>query len=90
MEAQSFEDFSALLAFVNKATGWLVVSLGAWILATVQTLSFCHGRGFGMAVWVALVAAMPLSCILVSAFLLKRSDSMLAKKQLRAESRGQS
>lgn len=87
MEALSFEDYAALLAFVNKATGWLVVSLGAWTLATIQTLGFAHARGFGAVVWMVLLCVMPLSCIFVCVALLKRGDAMLTKKQKAAPSR---
>lgn len=55
-DAQDPADAAALLAFFNKALGWLVVALGALLLAVKDTLVFTTARGLPLLAGVAICA----------------------------------
>jgi hypothetical protein len=62
LNQMSDDDFDAMTGFVNKATGWLFVGAGGFLIATKETWELVEGLEWRRAVfWLLLVVMFALS-----------------------------
>ncbi|UDY24445.1 hypothetical protein [Nocardioides sp. Kera G14] len=61
------EEYASLLSFVNKAWGWLVVGLGAFLIAIKETWELFEHREWSHGAYVATVVGMLVLCFFHSA-----------------------
>lgn len=60
--AMSAEEYRVVAAFVNKATGWLFVGVGGFLIASKETYELAEGLEWPIAVfWVLLVVMLALA-----------------------------
>jgi hypothetical protein len=63
MEALTPEQLEQMLGFINKATGWLIVASGAFLLAFAQTWALRDLFGWPIVVFWVLVVVLLLLCV---------------------------
>src|SRR4029453_762949 len=56
------EDYEALAQFVNKAVGWILVAVGALLIATKETYGLCREMEWSNLVFWALLVVMAAAC----------------------------
>lgn len=74
----SAEDVATLVSFLNKASGWLVVAGGAWLLAVKETLETSEVLEGAHWMSVLAIAVMTVLGLLFTVLTSKRSQGMLA------------
>ena len=80
MDALSVEQFESLVSFINKATGWLLVASGGFLLAAKETLQALRERQFGALASAAVVAGVTILCVLYTVWRMAMSERVLAEK----------
>lgn len=75
------EDAEALISFLNKANGWLIVAAGGWLLAMKETYDTLETLRLPVWVLPLAVVAMSLLCILFTVLTSRRSKDVLATKR---------
>jgi hypothetical protein len=80
MAALTTEDFAALVAFMEKAKGWLFVAGGALLLATKETYGFSHDLHLRRLIFFVVVLVMATVSVVGTILRIARSEKMLSKK----------
>ena len=65
------------MRFGNKATGWILISLGAFLVALTETWTLKDVYDWPLAVYVLVVAVMLLASALYTAVRLRRPDDLM-------------
>jgi hypothetical protein len=66
-----------LVRFGNKATGWILISLGAFLVALTETWTLRDVYDWPLAVYVLVVVVMLLASALYTAVRLRRTDHLM-------------
>jgi hypothetical protein len=78
------EDYEALAQFVNKAVGWILVAVGALLIATKETYGLCREMEWSNLVFWALLVVMAAACNGYTANRISRTERRRAEHARRA------
>jgi hypothetical protein len=74
-----------LVRFGNKATGWILISLGAFLVALTETWTLREVYDWPLAVYVLVVAVMLLASASYTAVRLRRADGLMRQANRSAQ-----
>ncbi|WP_426574905.1 hypothetical protein [Aquihabitans sp. McL0605] len=63
IDAMSDEDYEAVTRYVNKATGWLYVGAGSFLIAVTETYALVHAHDWPIALFWVLLVVMAALCV---------------------------
>lgn len=72
-------ELERLISFINKATGWLLVALGGFLLAIKETYEFCSIYNYSNTTFWLIVWAATLICVINIVIMSARFDRMVEK-----------
>lgn len=78
IRALSQQDLDALVSFINKATAWMFVAIGGFLIATKETYELCHELDVPVAWFWVIVLVMLLLSIINTVARIHRSKDMLS------------
>jgi hypothetical protein len=81
MSELTVEEFESMVSYINKATGWFLVAVGGFSIATKETYQFCRERHFAALVFAPIVVALAGLCLWFTRIRTSSSDQLLAKKR---------
>jgi hypothetical protein len=77
MDVLTSAQMEQLVRFGNKATGWILISLGAFLVALTETWTLRDVYDWPLAVYVVIVAVMLLASASYTAVRLRRTDDLM-------------
>jgi len=87
LEALPPEQLEQAIAFMNKATGWLIVALGAFFIAIKETWELVELYEWPIAIFWVLVVLMPVLCVTFATGQLLRTSRALKKDEAASSAR---
>jgi hypothetical protein len=79
LHAMQDDDYEALSQFVNKAVGWILVAIGALLIAAKETYGLCQEMEWSDAVFWVLLVVMAAVCNGYTAYRISRTERHLAE-----------
>jgi len=80
MDALGPRQLEQTVSFLNKASGWMTVAAGAFLIAIKETFEVVELFEWPIAVFWVLVVVIPVLCVGNTAIRMKRSQQMLTKE----------
>jgi hypothetical protein len=81
MDALSLEEYTSLLTFIHKATGWWLVGMGGLLVAIQQSYGFAQRYHLGDPSFVASVVAIAVVCQLGCTLRLRLGERLTENKK---------
>jgi len=81
MDALGPRQLEQTVAFLNKASGWMIVAGGAFLIAIKETYEVVELFEWPIAVFWLLVIVAPVLCVGNTAIRMKRSQQALGKER---------
>lgn len=73
-DAMTDEDFEQMSSFISKATGWMYVGVGAFLLALVETYELAHDLDWPIVVFWTLTVVMGGGCFANAALRIQHAE----------------
>lgn len=80
MQALHPEDYEALIEFMNKATAWVFIALGALLIAIKETFELTTHYEVSTAAFWIMIFVLFYICILNTVYRIKRSEQAISLK----------